>query len=170
MEWIIFLEYWDILYLRKLLSQIRTYTIRIHWHVYTFPPSLLGRLFDWRPERPVGARQKCEKVVILKNMFTPSDFDVSIFFFYHINIFSNFYISSIYFIFHPFLTDFDFLQFYFSKMPYKVCNLKRKKPQKDVVKLFNYVWVSMGVKAKEAILMYFILGFFFLIWPWLSTD
>lgn len=66
-----------------------------------------------------------------------------------------------YFIFHPFLTDLDFLQFYFSKMPYKVCNLERKNTQIDVVKLFNYVWVNMGVKAKEAILMYFILGFFF---------
>lgn len=33
------------------------------------------KLFDWRPERPVGCRQKCEKVVILKNMFTPSEFD-----------------------------------------------------------------------------------------------
>ena len=35
------------------------------------------RLFDWRPERPVGTRFKSDKVVILKNMFKPSDFDVS---------------------------------------------------------------------------------------------
>ncbi|XP_062610063.1 17S U2 SnRNP complex component HTATSF1-like, partial [Saccostrea cucullata] len=34
------------------------------------------KLFDWRPERPIDARQKCEKVVILKNMFSPKEFDV----------------------------------------------------------------------------------------------
>ncbi|XP_061169553.1 HIV Tat-specific factor 1-like [Saccostrea echinata] len=34
------------------------------------------KLFDWRPERPIDARLKCEKVVILKNMFSPKEFDV----------------------------------------------------------------------------------------------
>ncbi|KAK3097780.1 hypothetical protein FSP39_013131 [Pinctada imbricata] len=33
------------------------------------------KLFDWRPERAVGGRKKGDKVVILKNMFKPTDFD-----------------------------------------------------------------------------------------------
>ncbi|KAL6442461.1 hypothetical protein ACFW04_002586 [Cataglyphis niger] len=33
------------------------------------------RLFDWRPERMRGEPLKCERVVIIKNLFTPEDFD-----------------------------------------------------------------------------------------------
>ncbi|XP_011875404.1 PREDICTED: HIV Tat-specific factor 1 homolog [Vollenhovia emeryi] len=33
------------------------------------------KLFDWRPERMRGEPQKCERVVIIKNLFTPEDFD-----------------------------------------------------------------------------------------------
>lgn len=33
------------------------------------------KLFDWRPERMRGEPLKCERVVILKNLFTPEDFD-----------------------------------------------------------------------------------------------
>ncbi|KAK0180105.1 hypothetical protein PV327_005780 [Microctonus hyperodae] len=32
-------------------------------------------LFDWRPDRLPGEPQKCERVVIIKNLFTPEDFD-----------------------------------------------------------------------------------------------
>ena len=40
----------------------------------------LLRLFDWRPEKQATDgtnRPKNEKVVVLKNMFDPTDFDVS---------------------------------------------------------------------------------------------
>ncbi|XP_034945620.1 HIV Tat-specific factor 1 homolog [Chelonus insularis] len=33
------------------------------------------KLFDWRPERLPGEPLKCERVVIIKNLFTPEDFD-----------------------------------------------------------------------------------------------
>ena len=33
------------------------------------------KLFDWRPERMLGEPQKHEKVVIIKNLFSPEDFD-----------------------------------------------------------------------------------------------
>lgn len=33
------------------------------------------KLFDWRPEKFVGERSKHERVVIVKNLFAPSDFD-----------------------------------------------------------------------------------------------
>ncbi|XP_015601873.1 HIV Tat-specific factor 1 homolog [Cephus cinctus] len=33
------------------------------------------KLFDWRPERMRGEPQKCERVVIIKNLFAPEDFD-----------------------------------------------------------------------------------------------
>ncbi|XP_008553426.1 HIV Tat-specific factor 1 homolog [Microplitis demolitor] len=33
------------------------------------------KLFDWRPERLPGEPQKCERIVILKNLFTLSDFE-----------------------------------------------------------------------------------------------
>ncbi|XP_012258683.2 HIV Tat-specific factor 1 homolog [Athalia rosae] len=33
------------------------------------------KLFDWRPERMRGEPQKCERVVIIKNLFNPTDFD-----------------------------------------------------------------------------------------------
>lgn len=33
------------------------------------------KLFDWRPEKFIGERSKHEKVVIVKNLFCPSDFD-----------------------------------------------------------------------------------------------
>lgn len=33
------------------------------------------KLFDWRPERMRGEPLKCERVVIIKNLFTPEDFD-----------------------------------------------------------------------------------------------
>lgn len=33
------------------------------------------KLFDWRPERMRGEPQKCERVVIIKNLFSPEDFD-----------------------------------------------------------------------------------------------
>lgn len=33
------------------------------------------KLFDWRPEKFVGERSKHERVVIIKNLFHPSDFD-----------------------------------------------------------------------------------------------
>lgn len=33
------------------------------------------KLFDWRPEKFIGERSKHEKVVILKNVFHPTDFD-----------------------------------------------------------------------------------------------
>ncbi|XP_047526036.1 HIV Tat-specific factor 1 homolog [Pieris napi] len=33
------------------------------------------KLFDWRPEKIVGERSKHERVVIVKNLFHPSDFD-----------------------------------------------------------------------------------------------
>ncbi|XP_017877315.1 HIV Tat-specific factor 1 homolog [Ceratina calcarata] len=33
------------------------------------------KLFDWRPERPLGEPLKHEKVVIIKNLFSPEDFD-----------------------------------------------------------------------------------------------
>ncbi|XP_072751443.1 17S U2 SnRNP complex component HTATSF1 isoform X2 [Anoplolepis gracilipes] len=33
------------------------------------------KLFDWRPERMRGEPLKCERVVILKNLFAPEDFD-----------------------------------------------------------------------------------------------
>lgn len=36
---------------------------------------LYCRLFDWRPDRLPGEPQKCERVVIIKNLFTPEDFD-----------------------------------------------------------------------------------------------
>ncbi|XP_052239188.1 HIV Tat-specific factor 1-like [Dreissena polymorpha] len=34
-----------------------------------------AKLFDWRPDKPRGAREKHEKVVILKNVFDPSQFE-----------------------------------------------------------------------------------------------
>lgn len=33
------------------------------------------KLFDWRPERMRGEPQKCERVVVIKNLFSPEDFD-----------------------------------------------------------------------------------------------
>lgn len=33
------------------------------------------RLFDWRPEPMRGEPLKCERVVIIKNLFSPEDFD-----------------------------------------------------------------------------------------------
>ncbi|XP_043676650.1 HIV Tat-specific factor 1 homolog [Vespula pensylvanica] len=33
------------------------------------------RLFDWRPDRLPGEPLKCERVVIIKNLFSPKDFD-----------------------------------------------------------------------------------------------
>ncbi|XP_022906247.2 17S U2 SnRNP complex component HTATSF1 [Onthophagus taurus] len=33
------------------------------------------KLFDWRPEKPIGERAKHEKVVIIKNLFEPKLFD-----------------------------------------------------------------------------------------------
>ncbi|XP_047994113.1 HIV Tat-specific factor 1 homolog [Leguminivora glycinivorella] len=33
------------------------------------------KLFDWRPEKFVGERSKHERIVIIKNLFHPSDFD-----------------------------------------------------------------------------------------------
>ncbi|KAG6442544.1 HIV Tat-specific factor 1 homolog [Manduca sexta] len=33
------------------------------------------KLFDWRPEKFIGERSKHEKVVIIKNLFHPTDFD-----------------------------------------------------------------------------------------------
>ncbi|KAG5305588.1 PREDICTED: HIV Tat-specific factor 1 homolog [Acromyrmex echinatior] len=33
------------------------------------------KLFDWRPERMRGEPLKCERVVIIKNLFAPEDFD-----------------------------------------------------------------------------------------------
>ncbi|KMQ95867.1 hiv tat-specific factor 1-like protein [Lasius niger] len=33
------------------------------------------KLFDWRPERMRGEPLKCERIVIIKNLFTPQDFD-----------------------------------------------------------------------------------------------
>ncbi|XP_063984049.1 17S U2 SnRNP complex component HTATSF1 [Diachasmimorpha longicaudata] len=33
------------------------------------------KLFDWRPDRLPGEPMKCERVVIIKNLFTPEDFD-----------------------------------------------------------------------------------------------
>ncbi|KAL6254771.1 hypothetical protein P5V15_014100 [Pogonomyrmex californicus] len=35
----------------------------------------VGILFDWRPERMRGEPLKCERVVVIKNLFTPEDFD-----------------------------------------------------------------------------------------------
>lgn len=39
------------------------------------PFFVYNRLFDWRPDRMRGEPLKCERVVILKNLFTPEDFD-----------------------------------------------------------------------------------------------
>ncbi|KYM94283.1 HIV Tat-specific factor 1 [Cyphomyrmex costatus] len=33
------------------------------------------KLFDWRPERMRGEPLKCERIVIIKNLFAPEDFD-----------------------------------------------------------------------------------------------
>lgn len=33
------------------------------------------KLFDWRPEKFIGERSKHERIVIIKNLFDPSDFD-----------------------------------------------------------------------------------------------
>ncbi|XP_023936293.1 HIV Tat-specific factor 1 [Bicyclus anynana] len=33
------------------------------------------KLFDWRPEKFIGERSKHERIVIVKNLFSPSDFD-----------------------------------------------------------------------------------------------
>ena len=33
------------------------------------------RLFDWKPERAPGEPQRHERVVIIKNLFSPEDFD-----------------------------------------------------------------------------------------------
>ncbi|XP_034833861.1 17S U2 SnRNP complex component HTATSF1 [Maniola hyperantus] len=33
------------------------------------------QLFDWRPEKFIGERSKHERIVIVKNLFSPSDFD-----------------------------------------------------------------------------------------------
>lgn len=33
------------------------------------------RLFDWRPERVLGEPLKHERVVVIKNLFSPEDFD-----------------------------------------------------------------------------------------------
>ncbi|XP_020296202.1 HIV Tat-specific factor 1 homolog [Pseudomyrmex gracilis] len=33
------------------------------------------KLFDWRPDRMRGEPLKCERVVVIKNLFTPEDFD-----------------------------------------------------------------------------------------------
>ncbi|XP_046753611.1 HIV Tat-specific factor 1 homolog isoform X2 [Diprion similis] len=33
------------------------------------------KLFDWRPEPMRGEPQKCERVVVIKNLFSPADFD-----------------------------------------------------------------------------------------------
>ncbi|XP_047360064.1 HIV Tat-specific factor 1 homolog isoform X1 [Vespa velutina] len=33
------------------------------------------RLFDWRPDRLPGEPLKCERIVIIKNLFSPKDFD-----------------------------------------------------------------------------------------------
>jgi len=38
---------------------------------------LLSRQLDWRPEKQGDARKRHEKVVIIQNMFHPSDFEVS---------------------------------------------------------------------------------------------
>lgn len=38
-------------------------------------PTFCYRLFDWRPERALGEPQKHERVVIIKNLFSPEDFD-----------------------------------------------------------------------------------------------
>ena len=35
----------------------------------------LLRLLDWRPDKLKGEPLKCERVVVLKNLFTPEDFD-----------------------------------------------------------------------------------------------
>lgn len=36
------------------------------------------KLFDWRPEKFVGERSKHERIVIIKNLFHPSDFDMDV--------------------------------------------------------------------------------------------
>ncbi|KAI8425422.1 hypothetical protein MSG28_007169 [Choristoneura fumiferana] len=36
------------------------------------------KLFDWRPEKFVGERSKHERIVIVKNLFHPTDFDVDV--------------------------------------------------------------------------------------------
>lgn len=36
------------------------------------------KLFDWRPEKPVGEKAKHEKVVVIKNLFEPSIFDTEV--------------------------------------------------------------------------------------------
>jgi HIV Tat-specific factor 1 len=36
------------------------------------------KLFDWRPEKPVGDRAKHEKIVVVKNLFDPSIFDTDV--------------------------------------------------------------------------------------------
>ncbi|CAG9855599.1 unnamed protein product [Phyllotreta striolata] len=36
------------------------------------------KLFDWRPEKPVGERAKHERVVIIKNLFEPQIFDTDV--------------------------------------------------------------------------------------------
>ncbi|KAI4489209.1 hypothetical protein M0804_004707 [Polistes exclamans] len=37
--------------------------------------AVLQKLFDWRPDRLPGEPLKCERVVIIKNLFSPEDFD-----------------------------------------------------------------------------------------------
>lgn len=132
MEWIIFLEYWNILYLRKFLSQIRTYTIRIHWHVYIHFPRLCwadcltgGQNVPWGPGRNVRkwwSSKTCSPPPTLMWVF--------LFFFYHINIFSNFYISYIYFIFLSLFNWLRFLTVLFFQNALKSLQFEKKKTPK----------------------------------------
>lgn len=47
--------------------------------IAVIPNNLILRLFDWRPEKKLepATRPKNEKVVVLKNMFSPKEFEVS---------------------------------------------------------------------------------------------
>jgi hypothetical protein len=47
----------------------------ISLHLFQCCYMFVYRLFDWRPERMRGEPLKCERVVIIKNLFTPEDFD-----------------------------------------------------------------------------------------------
>lgn len=45
---------------------------------YFFCDISVSRLFDWRPDKLRGERSKHEKVVIIKNLFTPELFDEAV--------------------------------------------------------------------------------------------
>jgi hypothetical protein len=49
------------------------------WKMLIYNQYLFFRLFDWRPEKKLepSTRPKSERVVVLKHMFDPTEFEVS---------------------------------------------------------------------------------------------